>query len=133
MLVHLHTHSSYSFLEGMASPQNLAVAAARYGMPALGLTDHGRLSGAIDFYKACSDNGVKPILGIELDVRFPDSFLVDPSSSIGPLVLLAQNIEGWSGLCRLASAAQADVQGETALPIHLLEQNSAGSDLPDRR
>ncbi len=71
MTVHLHTHSHYSFLEGLASPAELAQAAARNGMPALALTDHLWLTGAVEFYEACEEAGVQPILGLELDLAVP--------------------------------------------------------------
>ena len=72
-MVHLHVHSNFSFLEGLAAPAELVEAAARFEMPALALTDHGRLSGSIEFYQACQQAGVRPILGLELDVLPPAS------------------------------------------------------------
>ncbi len=71
MFVHLHVHSNYSFLRGLADPVDLAQMAARLEMPALALTDHQGLSGAIEFYIACQAQGVQPILGLELTVRSP--------------------------------------------------------------
>jgi DNA polymerase-3 subunit alpha len=72
-------------------------------MPALALTDHNNLTGAVEFYDACKKEGVKPILGLELDLATPPdlSVIAEPS---GKLVLLAMNLEGWSNLCRLSSA-----------------------------
>jgi DNA polymerase-3 subunit alpha len=66
--------------------------AGTQGMPAIGLTDHLLLSGAAEFVKACKDNNIQPILGLEVDL------------DTGPLSLLAMNMDGWSNLCRLASA-----------------------------
>ena len=63
--VHLHGHSTYSLLDGACRIGNLAKAAARDGAPALALTDHGNLFGAIEFYQACRKEGVKPLLGFE--------------------------------------------------------------------
>ena len=63
--VHLHVHSEYSLLYGACKIEKLAARAAELGMPALGLTDHGVLNGAVEFYKACRKHGVKPILGLE--------------------------------------------------------------------
>ncbi len=80
MLTHLHTHSSYSFLEALPSPAELVQAAVDLGMPALALTDHNRLTGALEFYAACREAGVQPILGLELDVT--------PPSPTSPLILL---------------------------------------------
>ncbi|HEY8488976.1 MAG TPA: PHP domain-containing protein, partial [Thermaerobacter sp.] len=64
--VHLHVHSEYSLLDGAARVGELAARAAELGMPALALTDHGVMYGAIDFYKACKKHGIKPIIGCEL-------------------------------------------------------------------
>jgi DNA polymerase III alpha subunit len=97
--VHLHVHSYYSLLDGCPSPAELAQAAAQTGMPALALTDHDALYGAIEFYDACHQAGVKPIVGLELTV---DSDNGSPDT----LVLLARNLEGYANLCRLSSALQ---------------------------
>lgn len=131
--IHLHVHSCYSFLEGVASPAELAQAAAQNGMQALALTDHDGLSGAVEFYDACRNAGLRPILGLELAVRFSEKALGvgkkkesevsdarpersrrigrrrESSDSIrqGNLVLLAMDMAGWGGLCRLSSALQS--------------------------
>ena len=63
--VELHCHSSFSFLDGASSPLDLATRAAELGYPALALTDHGNMFGAVEFYKECEKNGVKPIIGTE--------------------------------------------------------------------
>jgi DNA polymerase-3 subunit alpha len=122
-MVHLHVHSYFSFLEGLAAPAELVEAAARFEMPALALTDHGRLSGSIEFYQACQQAGVRPILGLELDVLPPASAM---TTNTGVVVLLAQDLEGWTSLCRLASAAQGDAVGEVKLPLERLAEEAAG-------
>jgi DNA polymerase-3 subunit alpha len=61
--VHLHVHSEYSLLDGACKIEGLAARAAELGMPALGLTDHGVLNGAVEFYKACRKHDLKPIMG----------------------------------------------------------------------
>ena len=63
--VHLHNHSEYSMLDGAAKTKAMAEEAARLGQPAIGLTDHGYLFGAYDFYTNCKNAGVKPIIGLE--------------------------------------------------------------------
>ena len=63
--VHLHTHSHYSLLDGLAKIDGLVVRAKEIGMDSLALTDHGVLYGAIEFYKKAKKAGVKPILGVE--------------------------------------------------------------------
>ena len=62
---HLHVHTEYSMLDGAARVDDLFAEAARMGMPALAMTDHGFLFGAVDFYQAGKKHGVKPILGVE--------------------------------------------------------------------
>ena len=63
--VHLHNHTEYSMLDGMAKVDMLAEEAARQGMPAVGMTDHGNMYGADSFYRAMTAAGIKPIIGIE--------------------------------------------------------------------
>ena len=63
--VHLHVHSEYSLLDGACRIDSLAERAAAFGQPALGLTDHGVMNGAMEHYKACRKHGIKPILGFE--------------------------------------------------------------------
>ncbi|MEW5872111.1 MAG: DNA polymerase III subunit alpha [Chloroflexota bacterium] len=126
MFVHLHAHSTYSFLESLASPAELAQAAARFEMPALALTDHLGLTGAIEFYDACQEAGVKPILGLELDVTLPTGLSsLEPRG--GRLALLAADLSGWRSLCRLSSAMLAESPGpEAPLPFERLVQESQG-------
>ncbi len=111
--VHLHTHSEYSLLEAACRLKGLAKKASEYQMPALALTDNGNMFGAIEFYFACLDKGVKPIIGL-------DAYLApgsrhekkqDPNArfsevALGPrrLVLLAENLKGYQNLCSLSSA-----------------------------
>lgn len=100
--IHLHTHSYYSFLDGVPSPQALVNAAVKHQMPALALTDHHGLTGAIEFYEACLQAGIQPILGLELVINHP--------LEKGSLIFLAQDLKGWSNLCRLSSALQSAPQ-----------------------
>ncbi|MGE0526636.1 MAG: DNA polymerase III subunit alpha [Bdellovibrionales bacterium] len=106
--VHLHVHSQYSLLEATCRAKSLAKKTAEYGMPAVALTDYGNMFGAIEFYFACKDAGVKPILGLEVFIA-PKSRLVkgeDKEAAQQPsrrLVLLAQNYEGYRSLCHLSS------------------------------
>lgn len=109
MFVHLHTHSCYSFLEALPSPLELVQRAAAFGMPALALTDHRSLTGALEFYQACQEAKLQPILGLELDLQFPSR--ISPLQR-GPVVLLAMDSHGWSSLCRLSSALQDDPNAE---------------------
>jgi DNA polymerase III subunit alpha len=63
--VHLHVHSEYSLLDGACKIDALAERAASFGQPALGLTDHGVMNGAVEHLKACRKHGIKPIFGLE--------------------------------------------------------------------
>jgi DNA polymerase-3 subunit alpha len=110
--VHLHTHSEYSLLEAACRIKAIAKKAAEYKMPAVALTDNGNMFGAIEFYFACKDKDVKPILGLDAYVAQGSRFdkKQDPNQrysevSLGPrrLVLLAQNIEGYKNLCKLST------------------------------
>jgi DNA polymerase-3 subunit alpha len=104
----LHVHSQYSILDSTASVQALAEKARSFGIPAMALTDQGNLYGAIDFYKACKETGVKPILGCEIWLG-PTSRLEKkktPGVLPGyPIVLLAKNNAGYRNLCKLSSIA----------------------------
>ncbi len=128
MISHLHTHSCYSFLEGLPSPADLARSAAAYEMPALALTDHLSLTGALAFYRACKEVGVKPILGLEIDLLLP--FHLAPAStrdSSGILVLLATNTSGWKNLCRISSLVQTAPEGTSQLcTLEMLTDHQQG-------
>ncbi len=118
--IHLHTHSNYSFLRGLPSPQELANAAVNSGMTALGLTDHHSLSGAVEFQDACVQAGIKPILGLEVETALPqDKGTVEP----GILTLLAVDMAGWRSLCRISSSLAAD---NDVLPFDRLAQETDG-------
>jgi len=108
--VHLHVHSEYSLLDGLSSCQELAEYAVELGMPALALTDHGVMYGAVQFYKACRAAGIKPIIGLETYVAPRGRQDRDPQLDRKPyhLVLLAQNGTGYHNLMRLATIAQLE-------------------------
>jgi DNA polymerase III subunit alpha len=101
---HLHVHSEYSLLDGACKIDALAERAAAFGQPALGLTDHGVMNGAIELHKACSKHDIKPILGCEI-------YLVDDHTDRSPgrvernhLTLLAATDAGYRNLVKLSSA-----------------------------
>lgn len=124
--VHLHTHSSYSFLRGLPSPSELAGVAVQYGMQALALTDYQAMTGAVEFYEACQKAGVHPVLGLELSVALPRD-LPTASAPCGSLALLAADRSGWRSLCRLSSAVQTESAGEDRpLPFERLAEETEG-------
>lgn len=106
MWIPLHVHSQYSILDAAASITEIAEKAAAFGMPAVALTDHGNLFGAIDFYKACKDVKVKPIIGCEFYVaptsRFEKQKIHGVPTSTH-LTVLAKNKQGYHNLCKLSS------------------------------
>src|SRR6266516_5090333 len=99
--VHLHTHSEFSLLDGSARIDALFAKAAAYRMPALALTDHGVMFGALDFYQAGRRHGVKPIIGVEAYVapksRF-DRAPGDDEEKYRHLTILARNEVGYRNL-----------------------------------
>ena len=103
--VHLHVHSEYSLLDGATRIDAMVERAAKLGMPALALTDHGSLFGAIEFYEACRKKGVNPILGMETYVTRGSRHDRAREESTYHLVLLARNAEGYKNLVRLSSKA----------------------------
>jgi DNA polymerase-3 subunit alpha len=104
---HLHVHSEYSLLDGACKIDALAERAAKFGQPALGLTDHGVMNGAVELHKACLKHGIKPIVGCEI-------YLVDDHTARGAggtrksernhLTLLAADNVGYRNLVKLSSA-----------------------------
>jgi DNA polymerase-3 subunit alpha len=100
---HLHVHSHYSILESPARIPELVAAAAAAEQPRLALTDSGNLYGAIQFYNAARAKNVTPILGCEVTVVDGDHRTRDAKAPTYPLVLLCENLKGWSNLIKLAS------------------------------
>jgi DNA-directed DNA polymerase III PolC len=128
MFVHLHCHSHYSFLRGVASPDEIIAAAVEQKMPAVALTDTNGMYAAVSFYQKAKDAGIKPIVGVALDAECVFSSLraereprlsarllrreIPPGFSrhsslatrhSSSIVLLAENMEGYSNLCQLVT------------------------------
>ncbi|MBI3025613.1 MAG: DNA polymerase III subunit alpha, partial [Candidatus Tectomicrobia bacterium] len=106
--VHLHLHSQYSLLDGAARIDDLVKRAAGLGMPAVGLTDHGNMCGAVKFFEAARKAGVKPIIGCEVYVATGSRHDRGGGGSSGPrswhMLLLAENAAGYHNLCELVTA-----------------------------
>jgi len=103
--VHLHNHTEYSFLDGAIRIKNLVAKAKEFGMPALAITDHGGLFGAVEFFNTCLAEGIKPIIGFEAYVA-PQSRLDKNKTgdeNYHHLILLARNNEGYKNLMQLSS------------------------------
>ncbi len=128
-VAHLHAHSEYSLLDGACKIEAMAARAAELGMPALGLTDHGVMNGAIDLYKACSKHGIKPVIGLE-------AYLVDDRRAVSEqvryernhLTLLAASDAGFRNLVELTSAGflEGFSRGKANLDMELLDRHSEG-------
>ena len=103
--VHLHVHSEYSLLDGANRIKELPKVAKELGMDAIAITDHGVMYGAIEFYKACKAEGIKPIIGCEVYVaprsRFDKEAGID--NQYHHLILLAKNNEGYHNLSKMVS------------------------------
>ena len=103
--IHLHVHSHYSLLNAIPTPKELAQRAKEYDMPALALTDAGALYGAINFYKACTKEGIKPIIG--LDAYLAPRTLHDKDGNLdkprGRVVFLAKNNDGYKNLIKMVT------------------------------
>ncbi len=108
--VHLHLHTEYSLLDGSIRMKDLMKKAAEFGMPAVAITDHGNLFGAIEFYQEAQRTGVKPIIGCEVYVA-PGSHKDRPPTrrnSAYHFTLLAENETGYRNLVKLVTAAHLD-------------------------
>ena len=103
--VHLHIHSEFSLLDGANRIKDLPVRAKELGMKALAITDHGVMYGAIDFYKACKKEGIKPIIGCEVYVAPRSRLNKEPNidNRYNHLILLAKNQQGYQNLSKLVS------------------------------
>ena len=103
--VHLHIHSEYSLLDGANRIKDLPKRAKELGMEAIALTDHGVMYGAIDFYKACKNEGIKPIIGCEVYVAPRSRLKKEPGidNKYNHLILLAKNKQGYQNLSKLVS------------------------------
>ena len=127
--VHLHVHSEYSLLDGACRIERLVEKVKALGQPAVAITDHGVMYGAIEFYHAAKKAGVKPIIGCEVYVaprtRFDKQHRVD--SSPYHMVLLCENEEGYQNLIKLVSAAYIEgFYNKPRVDNELLRQHHRG-------
>jgi DNA polymerase-3 subunit alpha len=124
---HLHVHSEYSLLDGACRIDSLAARAAELGQPALGLTDHGVMNGAVELQKACAKHGIKPLLGCE--VYFVDDRTIrEGKVERNHLTLLAQSDEGLRNLVKLSSKGFLEGlhHGKPGVDLDLLAQHAEG-------
>ncbi len=107
--VHLHLHTEYSLLDGATRIPELVKTVANYGMPAVAISDHGAMYGAIEFYKACTQAGIKPIIGCELYVSpRPIQERTRQNQSYYHLLVLAKDEVGYRNLLKLTTIAHLE-------------------------
>ncbi|MDA7621819.1 PHP domain-containing protein, partial [bacterium] len=129
--VHLHLHTEYSTLDGACRTKDVAERAKELGMPAVAMTDHGNLYGAISFYKACHAAGVKPIMGCEIYLA-PESIEkreeIPGRKRACHMTLLAENNVGWVNLQKLVSKGHLEGMwyGKPRVDREILREHSEG-------
>ncbi|HEX7168236.1 MAG TPA: DNA polymerase III subunit alpha [Acidimicrobiales bacterium] len=139
---HLHLHTEFSMLDGAARVTEVVARAAQDGQPAIGITDHGNMYGALDFYKACNDQGIKPVIGIEAYMAAESRFerpvrrgRIDDTGGDGErgeklyyhLILLAESTQGYRNLMKISSDAYLEGYFyKPRLDWELLERYSEG-------
>lgn len=108
--VHLHNHTHHSLLDGMTKISALVERVKELGMEAVAMTDHGTLSGTIEFYKACKADGIKPIIGMEayIAARKHTDKDINKDKARYHLIILAMNNRGYENLMRLSTTANLD-------------------------
>ena len=131
--VHLHNHTHYSLLDGASRIEDLATTAKAYDMPAIAMTDHGNMFGAVEFYKTVKDAGLQPIIGCELYLA-PGSRKErrpvrggERADQTTHFVVLAQNAAGYRNLMKLTSAGYLEgFYYKPRVDMELLEKHSEG-------
>jgi DNA polymerase-3 subunit alpha len=127
---HLHVHSEYSLLDGACKIDALAARAAEFGQPALGLTDHGVMNGAVELHKACAKHGVKPIVGCEIYLVDDHTVAVGASGRVerNHLTLLAADDAGYRNLVKLSSAGFLEGlhRGKPTVDLAQVQRHSEG-------
>ncbi len=125
--VHIHTHTEYSTLDGAAKVGRLIERAIDMEMPALAITDHGYMYGAIDFYKQAKKAGIKPIIGCEVYFTPDETLSRDSKPELYHLILLAKNNTGYKNLMKIVSdAAIRGFYYKPRVTLQMLREHSEG-------
>ena len=110
--VHLHVHSEYSLLDGLGRVKKLVAEAKRLGQPALALTDHGTMHGAVEFFRACKSADIRPLIGVEAYQTVWGRPMGGRDGQVDRenyhLLLLARNMDGYRNLLKVATRSQLD-------------------------
>src|ERR1700740_2719934 len=125
--VHLHCHTDYSLLDGACDIDQLMKITVEQKMPAVAMTDHGNLFGAVKFYNAAKTAGVHPVIGCEVYVSQQGHKTRSDSDRYNHLVLLCENQEGYRNLIKLVSTGYLDgFYYKPRIDLDLLAQHSKG-------
>ena len=126
--VHLHVHSEYSLLDGLSSIEALAKRAAEMDQPALALTDHGVMNGALEHYLACNKQGIKPIIGCEIYYSEDRHRKEGPRERLNHLTLLASSNAGYESLVKMTSRGFTEGfhSGRPRVDAELMAEHSEG-------
>jgi len=124
---HLHAHSHYSFLEALPKVPELVKTAKDAGMEALALTDAGNLHGAIEFYKAATKAGIKPVIGVDAYIAQRSRHDRDPNEKFSRLVLLAENNAGYKNLLKLVTLSFTEgMSDRPRMDLEILKEHADG-------
>src|ERR1041385_5907503 len=125
--VHLHCHTDYSLLDGACEIKQLMSVVAEQKMPAVAMTDHGNLFGAVEFYNSAKDKGIQPVIGCEVYVSQQGHKTRSDTDRYNHLVLLCESQEGYRNLIKLVSSAYLDgFYYKPRIDLDLLNAHSAG-------
>lgn len=122
--VHLHNHTHYTFQRALGNPERLAKRARELGQNAVAITDAGNLYGAFEFYQACIEEGVKPIIGVEFLISKKGRANREKDNEFYEIVLLAKNYNGYKNLINLVTRSQLEgyYNGKARIDFELLEE-----------
>lgn len=122
--IHLHNHTHYSFQQALGDPESLAKRAKELEQPAIAITDAGNLYGAFEFYKACKEHGIKPIIGVEFTVSRGGRTNREKGNELYEIVFLAKNYEGYQNLIKLVTKSQIEGfwNGRPRIDMELIEE-----------
>lgn len=125
--VHLHTHTHYTFQRALGDPERLAKRAKELSQTSIAITDAWNLYGAFEFYRACRDVGIKPIIGVEFQISKKWRANRDKDNELYEIVLLAKSTKGYQNLIQMVTISQIEWfwNGRPRIDFELLEKYSS--------